>query len=146
MRVFLRRRDAPWEVVDHKSVQPVPTFYDDEDVDIIHLSSAETRGTYVFESHSGASSKRSSGWASQSTRSGAEHGRKALIFARQQLLREVAKKDCNVLLLEGWSLTVLRKGKRVRFEVQYSGRGALAAGKPDIAHRQPPFIELLGPA
>lgn len=30
MRVFLRRRDSPWEVVDHKTVQPVPTFYDDE--------------------------------------------------------------------------------------------------------------------
>ncbi len=30
-RMFLlRRRDAPWEVVDTKEVQPVPTFYDDE--------------------------------------------------------------------------------------------------------------------
>ena len=31
MRVLvLRRREAPWEVVDHKVVQPVPTFDDDE--------------------------------------------------------------------------------------------------------------------
>jgi hypothetical protein len=28
--IVLRQRDVPWEVVDHKVVQPVPTFYDDE--------------------------------------------------------------------------------------------------------------------
>ena len=99
------------------------------------------------------------------------YGRKALIFARQQLLEEMAKKDCNVLLCEGyvnhfrrvvddhnltssiciimsysWHLTVLRRGKQYRIEVQYKGRGALARGKPTMTHRQPPFIELLGPA
>ncbi|OCB91303.1 hypothetical protein A7U60_g1470 [Sanghuangporus baumii] len=145
MRVFLRRRDAPWEVVDYKHVQPVPTFFDDEDVDILHVSAGETRGTYVFELHTGSASKRPGRTTTRiDTVVDSEHRRKALIFARKQLLAEVAKKDCNMLLLEGWCLTVLRKGKRIRIEVQYNGRGALAIGKPDLAERHPPFIELLG--
>ncbi|THH12144.1 hypothetical protein EW145_g167 [Phellinidium pouzarii] len=159
MRAFsLRRRDAPWEVVDHKVVQSVPTFYDDEgeDVDILRLSAAETRGTYVFELHSGGDKKRSSrnkgpvpsaNAKASIARTEAElNGRKALIFARQQLLAEVAKRDYNVLLQEGWCLTVLRKGKRTRIEVQYNGRGALACGKPAFRPRQPPFMDLLGSA
>lgn len=76
------------------------------DVDIIHLSSAETRGTYVFEVHSSSANKRPGRKHGRSGHTDAvingEHGRKALIFARQQLLAEVAKKDCNVLLLEGY--------------------------------------------
>ncbi|KAI5119932.1 hypothetical protein M0805_000897 [Coniferiporia weirii] len=150
MHIFsLRRRDVPWEVVDCKVVQSVPTFYDDEDVDIIRLSAAETRGTYVFELRTGASKRQGKKKGLDSCTDAAlvgEHGRKALIFARQQLLAEVAKRNYNVLLQEGWSLTVFRSGKRYRIEVQYSGRGVLAAGKPTLAHRQPPFMELLGPA
>ncbi|KAH8120632.1 hypothetical protein DFH11DRAFT_1499084 [Phellopilus nigrolimitatus] len=139
MRVFLlQRREAPWEVVDSKSVQPVPSFFDDEDVDILRLSAAETRGTYVFE-------QRPSKSKGPYVHADAD-GRKALIFAREQLLAEVAKKDCNVLLLEGWRVTIMRKGKRQRIEVQYNGRGALATGKPALARRQPPFMELLGSA
>ena len=31
MRAFLlKKTDSPWEVVDHKVVQSVPTFYEDE--------------------------------------------------------------------------------------------------------------------
>lgn len=70
--------------------------------------------------------------------------RRALIFAREQLLAELAKKELNVFLLEGWRVTVMRKGRQRRIEVHYHGRGALAAGKPDMARRPPPFIELLG--
>ena len=45
-------------------------------------------------------------------------------------------------ILFRWRLTVLRKGKRSRIEIQYNGRGALAIGK--ISPRQPPFVDLLG--
>lgn len=135
-RMFLlRRRDAPWEVVDTKEVQPVPTFYDDEDVNIVSLSENETRGTYVFDLNKlrGASSDADSlDW------------RKALVFARQRLLEEVQKRDYNCLLIEGWCITVLRRGKQHRLQIEYNGRGALANGKLEV--RDPPFIELLGAA
>lgn len=184
MRFFelmrIRRPESPWEVVDHKVVQPVPTFYDDEgmcshlpfrpictliliiisflfvckpliDIDILRLSSTETRGKYVFDLHgtfkvNKRASKKSKPRAQmvREEQAKCDAGRKALIFARQQLLDEVAKKDYNVLLLEGWSLTILRKGKHCRIEVQYNGRGALAGGKPNLAQRPPPFLELLG--
>ena len=124
------------------------------DIDILRLSSTETRGKYVFDLHGTYKAKtkrtfKKSNRNSQMVReenAKCEAGRKALIFARQQLLDEVAKKDCNVLLLEGWSLTILRKGRHCRIEVQYNGRGALADGKPDLAQRPPPFLELLGQA
>jgi len=130
----LRRRDAPWEVVDHKTVQSVPTFFDDEDIDIVRLSGAETRGTYVFD-------LRDDAFNAGPEADPEQRRHRALIFARQQLLAAVAKQNYNVLLFEGWNLTVLRKGKRWRLEVQYTGRGAHALGK--LEPRLPPFMELL---
>ena len=75
------------------------------DIDILRLSSTETRGKYVFDLHGvykrpNKKSRRKS-MTRDDVNTKCEAGRKALIFARQQLLDEVAKKDCNVLLLEG---------------------------------------------
>lgn len=56
----------------------------------------------MFEVHSGHGNKRKGRITTlHDTSVDNEHRRKALIFARKQLLDEVAKKDCNVLLLEG---------------------------------------------
>ncbi|KXN84785.1 hypothetical protein AN958_12079, partial [Leucoagaricus sp. SymC.cos] len=131
MFLRLRRKEQPWEVVDCKAVEPVPMYYDDEDLDVLFISGADTRGTYVFDvrSHNGQS------------RYGYQLG-KAVMFAQQQLLREVEKKGFDMLLIEGWSLTLLRKGKRNRLEVQYRARAAKSR-IPRKHHRPPPFMGVL---
>jgi len=137
-----RRKEQSWEVVDCRTVEPVPTYDDDDGespllswasvlwqvflgLDVLCVSETETRGTYVFD-----------------TRSRTEHYGRLVIFAQQQLLREVKKRGFDVLLTEGygnhrreindpdgalyfhrWTLTLLRKGKRQRAEVQYIARG-----------------------
>ncbi|KAJ8508081.1 hypothetical protein ONZ45_g9605 [Pleurotus djamor] len=146
-----RRREAPWEVVDSKSVNPVPMYYEDEgepllflhiehcaeahlpfvnlvDFDIISTATSDTCGTYVFDVKH---------W-----KRGNEL-RNAVLFAQKQLLQSAAKQGYNILLLESWRITILRKGKHHRVEVWYSGRPARAEGKLP-SRRAPPFIGVLG--
>jgi hypothetical protein len=98
-----RRRETPWEVVDSSvSVEPVPMYYEDEgevtlrpvvqyahqlyvDLDIDYVGDNDTTGTYLFDVR--RVDERS-------------NFRNALLFSRQLLLQEVAKRDFNVLLLE----------------------------------------------
>jgi hypothetical protein len=122
-----RRKETPWEVVDSKAVDPVPMYYDDEDLDIVRVGDADTCGTYVFEvKHLPKDTQL----------------RSAVFFAREQLLQEAAKKNFNVLLLESWNLTLYRRGKQYRVEVRYNGRPAHALGKIP-SRRPPPFIRVL---
>jgi hypothetical protein len=108
-----RRRETPWEVVDSKAVDPVPLYYDFEDdgalvscsheskkqadmfhyqdLEIVTVGDADTRGTYVFE---GNQSKKSI------------DPRDAVVFAQQQLLKEAVKKGFNILLLERYVFIV----------------------------------------
>jgi len=67
--------------------------------------------------------------------------RNAVIFAREQLLQEAKKNGYNILWLESWQVTLLRKGRLHRVEVQYKGRPALALNK--VPSRHPPFMALL---
>ncbi|KAF9451777.1 hypothetical protein P691DRAFT_806874 [Macrolepiota fuliginosa MF-IS2] len=126
----LRRKEQPWEVVDCKAVEPVSTYYDDDELDVLSVSEADTRGTYVFDvrSHNGDH---------------CHQLRRAVTFAQQQLLREVEKKGFNILLIEGWRLTLLRRGKHMRLEVQYSGRAAKTVGQSYKHCRPPPFMGVL---
>jgi len=129
------------------------------------MSETETRGTYVFDIRSG-------------TEHCGHHLRRLVVFAQHQLLREVKKRGFDVLLTEGygshrrsiydangalyfrrWTLTLLRKGKHQRAEVQYIARGqcepcatefdvhglfpAAKIGKPCRHYRPPPFMEVL---
>ncbi|KAF9014927.1 hypothetical protein BDQ17DRAFT_1340196 [Cyathus striatus] len=116
-----RRKEVAWEVVDNRSVDPFPYL------DIMTVNEVDTRGTYVFE---------------------AKHPRQysdlsnAVVFARQQLMKEVIKKGFNILMIESWSVTVYRREKVHRIEVQYSGRAARALGKIPV-QRPPPFIGVL---
>jgi len=122
-----RRKETPWEVVDSKAVEPVPMYYDDEDLDIVHVGETDTCGTYVFEvKHLPQDAQL----------------RHAVFFAREQLLQEAGKKNFNVLLLESWNLTLYRRGKQYRVEVKYNGRPAHALGKIP-SRRPPPFIRVL---
>ncbi|KAG6911778.1 hypothetical protein DXG01_000024 [Tephrocybe rancida] len=84
-RVF-RRKEVPWEVVNSRTVDAVPMYYEDEDLDVAVMGESDTRGTYVFEVHSGKK---------------APELRKAVEFSRQQLLQEIIKKGYNILVLEG---------------------------------------------
>ena len=81
------------------SIEPIPMYYEDEggvysssihqythrahlDLDIDYVGDADTVGTYVFDvSH-------------------VDERFNALLFSRQLLLQEVAKRDFNILLLE----------------------------------------------
>ncbi|KAF4605433.1 hypothetical protein EYR40_004217 [Pleurotus pulmonarius] len=128
MLFTFRRREVPWEVVDSKSVHPVPMYYEDEDIDIVTVAEADTCGTYVFDVKN---------W-----KRGNEL-RNAVLFAQKQLLKNVSNNGYNVLLLESWQLTVLRRGKHHRVEVRYNGRPARAVGKQP-SRRPPPFIGVLG--
>ena len=103
----LRRKEAPWEVVDNKFVDPSPTYYGDESVphslfattvstdsrplelEIDSVSHSDMRGTYVFDM--------------KIRHSGIQELQKAVRFSRQQLLREAAKRGYNILLVERYA-------------------------------------------
>ncbi|PFH50743.1 hypothetical protein AMATHDRAFT_60585, partial [Amanita thiersii Skay4041] len=101
-----RRREDPWEVVDSKVVDPIPMFDDEDDIDIDVISDVDMVGTYVFDVKK---------WG------GSVEVPKALMFARQQLLQYIPKKGYNILLQEGWCVTVFRRCKQHRVEVRYVG-------------------------
>lgn len=100
-----RRKETPWEVVDSKSVDPIPTYYEDEgmsdifcpdkpahnftsyllDLDVVAVGERDIHGTFTFNV---AYSERS------------KDLRNAVMFARQQLLHEATKNGYNILLME----------------------------------------------
>ncbi|KAJ7293346.1 hypothetical protein C8J57DRAFT_1042995 [Mycena rebaudengoi] len=123
-----RRKEIPWEVVDSKTVEPVPVYYDqDKELDVVSVGEADMCGTYVFEV--------------EQLKNAAEL-QKLVTFARQQLFQVVSKKGFNILLLESWSLTIYRRGKRHRVQVEYNGRPARIVGDlPPL--RPPPFMQVL---
>lgn len=123
-----RRREDPWEVVGCKTVEPVIMVDSEDDDDVIYVQEGDTCGRYIFEFTRQAPS--------------GMHCSSAVQFARQQLLQQVATKGYNVLLEEGWSLTLLRRGKCHRIQVDYTGRPGCLSGKlPPL--RSPPFMALL---
>jgi len=147
MLFHFRRKEIPWEVVDSKAIEPVATgmYYEDDKgghtpcklsskpptrnagLDMVSVSEVDTCGTYVFH---------------LDRLKNAADLRNAVVFARQQLLQEVAKKGFNVLLSESWDLTIFRRGKRHRVQVNYNGRPACIVGDlPPL--RPPPFMQVL---
>jgi len=128
MRLF-RRKEIPWEVVDIRSVDPVYMYYEDdsEDFQIIAIEDTNITRTYLLD-------------VKNDTRQSPDL-HKAVIFAREQLLQEAKKSGYNILWLESWRVTLLRKGRSYRVEVQYKGRPARALNT--VPHRHPPFMALL---
>ncbi|KIM66960.1 hypothetical protein SCLCIDRAFT_21324 [Scleroderma citrinum Foug A] len=130
---WFRRRNAPWEVVGCETIAPVLMFDSevdslDEEIEFVYAEGVDTCRRYIFDftSH---------------TPSGI-HCASAVLFARQQLLQQVEKRGFNVLLQEGWTLTLLRQGRRHRIQVDYTGRPGCVSGKlPPL--RPPPFMALL---
>ncbi|KAF8640754.1 hypothetical protein AX17_000404 [Amanita inopinata Kibby_2008] len=122
-----RRKEVPWEVVDSRAVEPVLMFDDDDEIEIEVIGEVDIVGTYVFDVKA---------WR------GSKQVPNALVFARQQLLREVTNKGYNVLLHESWTATVYRRAKDHRVEIRYGGRPARVVGKVNV-HACPPFLGIL---
>ncbi|KAK7463823.1 hypothetical protein VKT23_005760 [Stygiomarasmius scandens] len=124
-----RRKESAWEVVDTKDIEPIYMYpeFEDEDMDVETMSDTDTRGTYVFD-----------------VKHKASHAalQNAIVFAQQQLLKEVAKRGYNILLIESWRLTIYRRGKYHRLEVEYCGRPACILGKIPVI-KPPPYMEVL---
>jgi len=120
----VKRHEKPWEVVDSKTVEPVPLFDEDDDIDIIYVHETWVVRTFVFDVRKDKDLENS------------------LLFAQQQFFEEVRRKGYNALWSEGWQLTLLRKAKRYRVEVKYTGQPACLTSKADQSH-QPPFLAVL---
>jgi len=103
-------------------------YDEDEDLDFDTVNDYDIRGTYVFD-------------VKLHKKNDAEI-RNAVIISRQQLLQEVAKKGFNHLLSESWNLTILRRNKRYRIEVQYCGR-PVHTSRYLPSTQLPPFMEVL---
>ncbi|KAI0359184.1 hypothetical protein OH77DRAFT_1396572, partial [Trametes cingulata] len=136
----------PWEIVECRAIEPVSTYNEDEvegavsgwlslgrklicrvtvtGMQIMRVHSTVMHRTYCFDLKSTSDLRR------------------AVLFARQKLLQEAAEKDFNIFLIEGWSVTHLRKGKRHRAEVRYSAKPAYAMTKESGPHT-PPFLAML---
>ena len=112
--MLFRRKETPWEVVDSKSVDPVCLYYDDDldvdgktcmklcidslikltscviDLEIVAIKNTNVTRTYLVDIKDDAR---------QSV-----DLRKAVIFAREQLLQEAKKNGYNMLWLERYYL------------------------------------------
>ncbi|TFK41403.1 hypothetical protein BDQ12DRAFT_679408 [Crucibulum laeve] len=122
-----RRKEVPWEVVESKAVDPVPMYYDDEELDIVAVGEDDIRKSLVFDiKHVPRTND----------------VRNAVVFARDQLMQGVVKAGYSTLLLESWRVTTHRQHKRYRIEVEYSGRPVRALGKLP-SRRPPPFMAIL---
>ncbi|KZT61096.1 hypothetical protein CALCODRAFT_59439 [Calocera cornea HHB12733] len=132
-----------WAVADRAQVNPVWTIDDDACtslrsgvldkeadsycavIDDIHAGQ-EIVGRYTFDMK------------------GTFQPRRALLHARKQIIKEAERMGCNVLIREGWSVTVLRRGdKDLRIEVVYRARPAQSEGIRSA--KEPPFLNYLPP-
>jgi hypothetical protein len=114
------------------------------DIDIIYVHETRVVRTFVFDVRKDKDLENS------------------ILFAQQQFFEEVQRKGYNALWSEGcvqhvlprlyfllmsdyysWQLTLLRKAKRHRVEVKYTGQPACLTGKSVQPH-QPPFLAVLG--
>ncbi|KAH9890912.1 hypothetical protein C8Q73DRAFT_101146 [Cubamyces lactineus] len=125
MRLF-QRSPEPWEVVDCRAIDPVPT-YDQKELEgmqITRVSSAPMHRTYVIDLKHEADL------------------RQAVKCARQKLMQELSEKEYNLLLTEGWSVSHLRRGQSHRAEVRYTARPAHAV-TANTRTPEPPFLAML---
>ncbi|KAI0336038.1 hypothetical protein GY45DRAFT_1316074 [Cubamyces sp. BRFM 1775] len=125
MRLF-QRSPEPWEVVECRAIDPVPT-YDQKELEgmqITRVCSAPMHRTYIIDLKHEADLQR------------------AVKCARQKLMQEVSEKEYNLFLTEGWSISHLRRGKYHRAEVRYTARPAYAP-TADARTAEPPFLAML---
>ncbi|THH16769.1 hypothetical protein EW146_g3931 [Bondarzewia mesenterica] len=151
-----KRHESPWEVVDMRSVQPVPVWEDEDGQSlslVFHL--AAPRGISRDPSDFGFISSHLAdldviyihdGMVSRTYVFDVRKEQdfeNALMFAQQQLLQEVQTKGYNILWREGWQVTLLRKGKKHRVEVRYVARPACVSSAKPLLTQSPPFMGVL---
>ncbi|PPQ80021.1 hypothetical protein CVT26_011903, partial [Gymnopilus dilepis] len=78
---FFRRKEIPWEVVDSRSVDPVPMYYEDEDLEVILVKETNVRRRYAFEIKRDTSERKQL--------------LNAVVFAREQLMQEIKRNGYN---------------------------------------------------
>ncbi|PSR71294.1 hypothetical protein PHLCEN_2v12808 [Hermanssonia centrifuga] len=115
------RKEAPWEVVDCHAVTPISMWDDIEELEVVRMHDADM--SFKIEHDIQRSTDL----------------QKVLQVARYHLMEQAFQHNFNVLLVEGWRLTLMRKGKKYRVEVVYTGRPAYAMGK-DTRVPAPPFL------
>jgi len=125
--MLFKRHEIPWEVVDGKTVDPVPMRFEDSELELAVIKQGHVRRKYVLEVRPNVSLD--------------PELQKAVIFAQGQLLDEIEQNGYNVLLSESWRVTLLRRGKLYRIEVEYSARPARATNPG--SRRQPPYMAVL---
>ncbi|CCM02200.1 uncharacterized protein FIBRA_04280 [Fibroporia radiculosa] len=132
--------DAPWEVVDAKSVDPVKMYDDEDSLDIIRISHTSLKASYVFNVKTQ--------YVHEDDTSGHKVDlQAALRFTRARVLQEASRLGYNTLLLEGWSITLLRKPSRsthhtlFRMALRYIARPAFVHTPGE--RLPPPFLDLL---
>lgn len=73
--------------------------------------------------------------------------KRALTFARGELMKQVEASGKNALVLEGWSVTVLRQASRYRIRIEYTGRPAIISypegPTTEPLRKLPPFLEVI---
>lgn len=69
--------------------------------------------------------------------------KKALIFARGEIVKQVEASGKNALIVEGWAVTVLRQGSRYRLQIEYTARPAVVSYPDQPRLRRPPYLEVI---
>ncbi|KAG8808200.1 hypothetical protein FRC17_004058 [Serendipita sp. 399] len=69
--------------------------------------------------------------------------KKALIFARGEILKQVEASGKNALVLEGWNITVLCRGHQYRLQIEYTARPAIVLYEDKPRTRRPPYLQIL---
>jgi len=116
------KNDMGWSIVDTREVSPVWTILDDDPLEDL-LVGPEIRGTYVFDMKKDFRSRR------------------ALTFARKQMLDQARQLECNLLIREGWRMSMMRRGESCRIEVTYVARPAQSSYLLNAT--KPPFVDSL---
>jgi len=135
--------DGAWEVVDAKSVEPVCVYDDPDDLPIMRVASENVNVSCTYDVRRPHPDDKARSPITA-----------ALLTARGRLLREAARAGYNILLVEGWSISLQRRSAAhaaqthpyapsFRLSVHYTGRPAFVGGADSGPRPPPPFFGML---
>ncbi|KZT74825.1 hypothetical protein DAEQUDRAFT_8326 [Daedalea quercina L-15889] len=142
--------NSAWEVVDAKSTEPVCVYDNPDELPILRVASENVNVSCTYDVRPPPPGDKVRSPVSA-----------ALLSARGRLLREAARAGYNVLLVEGWSVTLQRRSHfhaapahptaaaaaaaaaPFRLSVHYTGRPAFLRGAHLGTRPPPPFFGML---